>query len=229
MSFYKDAKDIVATLQMAVNRAQRQNIISDTVRIGVSNYVVLFYLTYLLERFHNNYPNIRPNIQVFSYKIILTLFLENKLDILFYYKENMTPKAGTNFLELEKDRFVCLLPVAHPLSLKKSVSITDLKNEQIIMCNPLNAPLSMASFQQKLIEIHSTDNVSYCDSIEIAHSMVAAGMGIAILPSLLTMNSPKFTIVPIDDKIELSFGVFYNKRNMNTALKDFLEIIKKRK
>lgn len=228
MSFYKDAKDIVATAQMAINRAQRQNVMSDTVRIGLSNYIALFYLTDALERLHNSYPDIHPNIQVFSYKVVLNLFLENKLDILFYYKENMTPKADTTFLRLEKDHFVCLIPVGQTLAQKEKISVTDLENERVIVCNPLNAPLSTASFQQKLINVHSADNVLYCDSIEIAHSMVSARLGIAILPSILTMKSPKYNIVPIDDTSELSFGAFYNKRNTNTAFKNFLKILKEK-
>lgn len=228
MSFYKDAKDIVATAQMAINRAQRQNVMSDTVRIGLSNYIALFYLTDALERLHTSYPDIHPNIQVFSYKVVLNLFLENKLDILFYYKENMTPKADTTFLRLEKDHFVCLIPVGQTLAQKEKISVTDLENERVIVCNPLNAPLSTASFQQKLINLHSADNVLYCDSIEIAHSMVSARLGIAILPSILTMKSPKYNIVPIDDTSELSFGVFYNKRNTNTAFKNFLKILKEK-
>lgn len=226
MFFYKDAKDIVLKSQIAIDRAQRHHVISDTVRIGLSNHIVLFYLTPVLKQFHDSYPDIRPDMQVLNYKAILNLFSENKLDVLFYYKENMTPKSGTDFLELEKDKFVCLIPADHPLASRECVSISDLADEPIIACNPLNAPLSTASFQQKLTEQHSADKVLYCDSIEIAHSMVAAGMGISVLPGILCLKSPKFAAVPIDDETTLSFGAFYHKRNTNTALDKFLKLIK---
>lgn len=89
MSFYKDAKDIVLKSQIAVNRVQRQNMNSDSIRIGLSNPTALIYLTPILKKVYTAHPEIRPTIGMLRYKIVLNLFLENKLDILFYFKENM--------------------------------------------------------------------------------------------------------------------------------------------
>lgn len=225
MSFYKDAKSIVENSQMAIERARKQNIISNNIGIGLSNPTVLFYLTPLLSRFHTDHPDIRPNVQVLNYKVILNLFMEHKLDILFYYKENMTPKSGIDFREIKKDSFVCLIPTGHHLEARKSISFQDITDEPIIACNPLNAPLSAASFQQKLLERHSPNNVLYCDSVEIAHCMVASGMGISILPEILCLKSPEFSVVHLENKTQLSFGVFYHKQNTNTVLKKFLKLI----
>lgn len=225
MSFYKDAKDIVQNAQTAIERAQRQNITSNTINIGLSTPTLLFYLTPLLSRFHTDYPEIRPNIQVLSYKIILNLFMENKLDVLFFYKENTTLNSGINFFELEKDSFVCLMPAGHPFETRESISLQDLKGESIILCNPLNAPLSTASLQQKLLEQHSCNNMLYHDSVEIAHCMVASGMGVSILPGILCPKALEFSVVPLDDQAKLSFGVFYHKQNGNTALQQFLKLL----
>lgn len=225
MSFYKDAKDIVLKSQMAVNRIQRQNLSSDSIRIGLSSPTALFYLAPILTGFHTAYPEIRPEIQALSYKTILNLFLDNKLDILFYYKENMSPKADIQFKELEKDYLSCLMPSNHPLAAKPVITMEDLKNEPIVACNPLNAPLSTAAFQQKLLEAHSSENILFCDSIEISHCMVASGMGVTILPSILTLKSPDFVSIPLESKTQLSFGIFYYKRNKNTALNKFLKIV----
>lgn len=224
MSFYKDAKDIVLKTQIAVTRVQKQNIVTDTIRIGLSNPVALFYATPILKKFHAVQPDTRPIIEVHSYKIILNLFLENKLDVLFYYKENMPQKSGVCFLELKKDSLSCLMLSNHPLAQKNSVSLKDMKNETVIACNPLNAPQSIATFQQQLSEHQPTDKILYCDNIEIAHCMVAAGMGISVLPGILSLKSPEFTAVPVNETAPLSFGIFYFKRNTNTALSKFLKL-----
>ena len=223
MSFYKDAKDIVIKSQIAINRIKQQNINSDSIRIGLSNPIALFYLEPFLTKFHINYPNVLPNIQIPGYKSALNLFLENKLDVLFYFKENMQHKKDINFIELEQDYLVCLISSEHPFATKESVSLEDLSNESIIACNPLNAPLSTASFQKKLLKQHSTDNIFYCDSIEVAHCMVSCGLGLSILPSILCLNSPAFITVPLSLKIPLSFGAFYYKKNTNTALHKFIK------
>ncbi|MDE7283512.1 MAG: LysR family transcriptional regulator [Lachnospiraceae bacterium] len=223
MSFYKDAKDIVMKSQMAVSRIRQQNKNTDFIRIGLSNPVALFYLTPYLTKFHINYPDIRPNIQIPGYKSALNLFLENKLDILFYFKENMPQNKGICFIELEQDTLSCLVPASHPFAEKESVSLDDLSDESIIACNPLNAPLSTSSFQQKLLEQHSAQNILYCDSIEVAHCMVASGIGMAILPGILSLKSQDFTTVPLTEKIPLSYGAFYYKKNTNTALNKFIK------
>lgn len=225
MSFYKDAKELVQNTQIAVERAQKQNVSENIINIGLSNPTVLFHLIPYLSQFHKDYPTTYPNIQVLSYKIIISLFMDNKLDILFMYKENMSQKKGVSFKEIQKDSYVCLLPSDHVLDNKEKISVYSLENDVIIICNPLNAPLSTASFQNKLLQQHSGKKILYCDSIEAVHCMVASGMGIAILPKILCMKSPDFVCVPLEDSAELSFGVFYHQKNPNTALKNFLRLI----
>lgn len=225
MSFYKDAKDIVLKLQMTIDRVKRQGASLDTLRMGLSSPAALGYITPILRRFHEAFPEIRPDIEILSYKAILSMFLDDRLDLLFYYKENMPQKAGISFQELEKDHFTCLMPRDNPLAEKESLSLRDLRNEPIIACNPLSAPLSMASLQQKLLEDHPADKVLYCSSIEVAHSLVAAGMGVSILPGSMVIASPEYARVPLEGKPQLSFGVFYHRKNTNGAMKNFLVIL----
>lgn len=116
-------------------------------------------------------------------------------------------------------------PFKNQLSKNKIISLNDLKNEPLIICNPLNAPLATASFQNQLLGQHSGRKILYCDSIEVAHCMVSASMGITILPKILCMKSSDFAYLPFDDSTELSFGVFYHQTNSDKALKNFLRLI----
>ncbi len=223
MSFYKDAKDIVQKAQMAVSRLQSQNFQADSLFIGLGNPIALFFLTPFLQKFHASHPDIRPSIELPGYKMVRTLFLEKKLDILFYYKANLPRQADVSFLELKKDSLRCLMAADHPLAGRESLRIQDLKDVPIIACSVLNAPLATASFQEKILERHAPDKVVYCDTIEAAHCLAAAGMGVSILPELLTLRTPGFSAVPFQDDTQLSFGAFYHKRSKNTALHKFLQ------
>lgn len=227
ISFYKDAKEIVMKSQEAVSRVQRQYANSESLRIGVSNPAALFYLSPILTEFHSAYPDIRPDIECPGYKIILNLFLEDKIDILFYYKENMPKKSSVNFIELQKDKLVCLMSASHPFAGKDTVTLNDLKNVTIIACNPLNAPLSTSAFQKQLAEHHSADKIFYCNSLEIAHCLASSGFGIAVLPQILTLNSPEYVVVPLSESASLSFGIFYHRRHNNSAIDKFLKIFSK--
>lgn len=229
MSFYKDAKEIVTKSQIAVQRLQSQNNETDSFGIGLSNPTILPYLAPVLQDYHMSCPEIRPNIEVLSYKIILNLFMEKKLDILFFYKDNLTSKAGISFKELVKDHLMCLTSKEHPFAVWKAISICDLKNQKIIACNPLNAPVSTSAFQQKLLNQFAFESIFYCNTIEIAHCMVAANMGIAVLPSLLCPASEKYCKIPIESTKDIPFGVFYHKSNHQNSLENFLQILSKRK
>lgn len=225
MSFYKDAKDIVLKAQMAVSRAQSKNVASDSLRIGLSSSMGLFPLAPILAKFHRHHPEIQPHIITPGYQVARNLFLENKLDVLFYYKENMQKKTGILFQPIAEDTFSCLMPLWHPLASKKSLSIKDLAEETLVACNPLNAPTSTAALQKELLRTHPAEQTLYCDSIEISHCMVFAGMGIAVLPSLLCLKQEDFVSVPLRDAAPLSFGIFYHKNSKNTALQHFLSLL----
>lgn len=211
MAFYKDARDIVAKSQMAVNRAQKHGLMSDSIRIGLSSPIALFSLKPILEQFHAKHPDIQPVIEIPGYKIALNLFVEKKLDLLFYYRENLSQESGIAFIELKKERLSCLMPDNHPLAEKGTVTLEDIAEETIIACSPLNAPLSIAAFQQHLEARHSADKIFYCDTIEAAHCMAAAGMGVSIFPDSLCLEHPDFRKVPFSDAPLLSFGIFIIK------------------
>ena len=225
MAFYKDAKDIVQKSDLAVSRVRKHNNRLDIFSLGLSSDILLFYLSPYLKKYHALYPEVHSQIEVHGYKVILNLFQENKLDAIFYYKENISKKAGIQFLELKKDRLSCVLPAEHPLASRQIISLEDLAGDTIIACNPLNAPLSVAAFQQELLQRHPADRVLYCDTIEIAHCMIASGMGISILPDLLTLKSPAFCTIPYEDNIDISFGLFYHRQTANSVLDKFLKIM----
>lgn len=224
MIFYKDAKEIVSRVDAAVQHIQTQKYKMNTVRIGLSNTTALAYLSQILRILHIKHPDICPEIEVLSYKIILNLFLEKKLDLLFYYKENITAKNRICFRELKKDNWVCLVPSGHTLTEQQTVTVQDLADYKILACNPLNAPLAVAAFQQQLFGKTAFSAISYCNTVEIAHCMVSAGMGITLLPSMLCPQSPEFTAIPVAHAPCLSFGVFYHKDNKSDTIKKFLEI-----
>lgn len=202
------------------------NVYTDSIRIGISNGVVLFQISPILNKFHENYPYIRQDLKVPGYNAVLNLFLENKLDILFYYKESMPQKEGINYIELKQDYLACMVPASHPFAAKKALSPDDLSNATTISCDTLNAPLSAINYQQNLLAHPFAHNTLYIDRIEITHRMVTAGIGLVILPEILCLRSSKLTVtLPLTERIPLSFGAFYYENNTSSALNKFIKVI----
>ena len=224
-AFYQDAKEIVLKTRMAVSRVQRQGSVSDAFRVGVSTPSILFFLQNVLRQFHLQYPKVRPDIECMNYRRVLNLFMENKLDVLFYYKENLPKEYAVGFLELRKDRICCLVPVDHPLAERGKVYVEDLREYDVIACSPLEAPLSIAAFQEKILEGHSPERVQYCGSVEAAHCLVGAGMGVSLLPEMLCLDTAELACIPIVGGTELSFGAFYHEQKRGVALERFLRLL----
>lgn len=224
-SFYKDAKEIVLKTRIAVSKAKRQSAVQGALRIGVSTSSVLFYLQRVLKEFHRQYPDARPDIVCTDYKRILNLFLDHKIDALFYYKENLPKDYAVRFRNIKKDRVCCLVPADHPLARKKTAEPRDLEEFVIIACGALEAPLSIAAIQETVLEKHDPEKVLYCGQIEIAHCLAGAGMGVALLPEMLCLNVPDYARVPLADERELSFGVFYHEREQKPFLDKFIRVL----
>ncbi len=225
MSFYKDARDIVHKTESAVSRIRLSAPGAQAFRIGLSSPTALNVLTPFLTDFHKENPDIIPSIEVLSYKVIMNLFMENKLDLMFYYRENMTKSSGIKFAELREDHYVCLMPEGHRLSGESELTVEAVSSEKLIACNPLNAPLSIADFQQRMLKDHPLKDVIYCNTVEIAHCMVSTGMGIAVLPSALCPDGAGFRTVPLKCDERLSLGCFYHTKNKNRSLHQFLRLI----
>lgn len=227
MIFYEDANEILAKLHLATTRVKSQTTSTSTISIGSSNHIILPYLSNVIKEFHERYPLVHPNIHLLSHNAAVNLFLDKKLDLLFFYKENLTNTSGIFFKELKKDALFCIVPLNHPFAAVDAITINDLKSEMIIACNPLNSPLSVSLFQNQLLKEHPVDRVYYCDSIEVSHCMVKAGLGISILPSLLCFKSDDFKLIPLKNVPNISFGVFHHDIGDDEFLRQFVRILKK--
>lgn len=225
MAFYRDAKDIVAKTQMAVERVRQRGGAGGSLRIGLSSAAALQSVTPVLTRFHQRCPDVCPDVEVLSFKTILNLFLEDKLDLLFYYRENMPARSDAAFRLIREEPLVCLMPAEHPLAGRESIAGGELKGEAIVACNPLNAPRVIAEAQKKLLEDCGTQRVCYCSGVETAHCFVAAGLGVAILPEGLAVTDGGLVSVPLEGRRQLSFGVFSHKRGQNDLVRQFLSCL----
>ncbi|MBP1762798.1 MAG: LysR family transcriptional regulator [Firmicutes bacterium] len=227
MIFYEDANELLTKSQRATTRVNSQTASTSAISIGLSNHITLQYLSNVIKEFHELYPLVHPNIHVLNHNAAVNLFLDKKLDLLFFYKENLTSTSGVSFKELKKDSLFCIVPLNHPFAIADAITMNDLKSEVIIACNPLNSPLSVSQFQNQLLKEHPVDRVYYCDSIEVSHCMVKAGLGISILPSLLCFKSDDFTTIPLKNIPNISFGVFHHDIDDNVFIKQFVKISKK--
>lgn len=225
MSFYNDAKDIVSKSYQAIERIKSHSCSAETLSVGVSNPTILNYISPFIKKFNTLNPNTSINLEVLNHNIILNLFNDKRIDALFYYKENFNARVKCKFIDIYKDSLYCLIPKNHALAGNKTIALKDLKNENIIICNPLNAPAAISEFQEKTLKHLSANKNLYCNSIEIAHCLVCAEAGITVMPGLLCPINPDIVAVKLQNSPEYTFGCFCHTQNKNEALKKLLKIL----
>lgn len=94
------------------------------------------------------------------------------------------------------------------------------------MNNPGKCPFSISKLQNRLMEYRSPAELYFCDSPEIAVTLVKAELGITFLPESFVPVDPELVLIPIRDAELIPFGVYYKTIQGNPILKDFIKIAK---
>lgn len=195
------------------------------VRIGLPHITGSTVLPGVLGRFHQTHPNIQIQLYEFGSKKIQLGVQEGSLDVGIV----CTLPQKTDIFEifpLVKDPLKVIMHPGHALAAKPVVDFADLKNEPFVM---YSADFSLydcilecckaAGFQPKII----------CETAqrEFMTQMIAAKLGIALLPSTICDNLDQNTIISIplkDPQIYLQLAIIWRKdRYLSFAARRWLE------
>jgi len=108
--------------------------------------------------------------------------------------------AGLNVLTLAETRFVAVLPLEHPLASRRSVTLSDLRDEKFV-----DTPAGFGNrvvIERAFADAGITRVVSTVvgDLSEIPR-FVAADLGIAVVPELTLVTPPGTVAVPLVDPV----------------------------
>lgn len=135
--------------------------------------------------------------------------------------------AGFDVLEVARSPFVAILPVGHPLAAQSAVKLVDLVTERWIDSPPGYA--SRVIFDRVLADASLTRVISaeVGDAGE-APKLVAAGLGIAVIPEIIFRAAPGVVVRPLaGPDINLVLTAI-SRPNPTPAATAFLELIGER-
>ncbi|MGF6309488.1 DNA-binding transcriptional LysR family regulator [Bradyrhizobium sp. i1.8.4] len=125
--------------------------------------------------------------------------------------------AGEHFIPLWSERYVAALPPSHPLTLKETLRTTDFAGVPMIdRCH---------CEQQEFFKRTSPPRkpVAIAESEEWAMALVAAGVGIAIVPEGVARGNPDVAMRAIDIDVTRQVGLAYPAAHPpSDALKEFI-------
>lgn len=175
-----------------------------SVRLGTFSSVAVQWVPTLLKDFEQRYPHIELQLFNGSYTQLAGRIAGKRLDCAF---TSQAAQGEHNFTPLYRDPLVLLLPPGHPLAEKKSLPLSALKDEPLILPGEgadydIGGLLRSAGLLQ---------NVRYALNDDFAAlAMVEHGLGCCILPALLLRNQEqRFATVALEPPQSRTIGLLF--------------------
>lgn len=170
--------------------------------------------------------NFHPQFKVVPFNHLFRLLEEEDVDAVVTFKEDSSVKNSALYKEIVKVPICCLCSIENQLANRKSVSMSELKNENLILGAPVKIPPEIRRIQGELMDGKPFSELFFCEMSDESNVLVKAGFGIAIVPELLIQPSVKTIKIPIKDAPTISFGVYYKSAKRNIMVKNFIEAMK---
>ena len=129
-----------------------------------------------------------------------------------------------HFVTLWSERYVAALPPSHPLTLKDRLRVSDLADVPMIdRCH-----CEQSEFFGRASKRHQSAAIA--QSEDWAMALVAAGIGIAIVPEGVARGNPDVAVREIEVKVKREVGLAYRASVPPAdALKDFIAKLQKQR
>lgn len=133
-------------------------------------------------------------------------------------------RPDERFVPLWRERYVAALPPSHPLTLKERLRNSDFNGVAMIdRCH---------CEQTEFFRRQATPRkaAAIAESEDWAMALVAAGVGVAIVPEGVARANPDVAVREIEVRVEREVGLAYGtERPPNEALRDFIAKLPKRR
>ena len=126
-------------------------------------------------------------------------------------------RADEHFVALWTERYVAALPPSHPLTLKDKLRVADFASVPLID----RGHCEQSSFYMR--PSPKRQPAAVAQSEEWAMALVAAGVGVAIVPEGVVRGNPEIAVREIEVKVTREVGLAYSATApLSDALKEFV-------
>lgn len=187
-------RELLADADKLVNDLRDQSLgLAGRVRMLANASALLEVLPQRLQAFARQHPRIRVEVQERISPEIATALLEGRTDV--GVVDTQTPSPGLEFLPFFRDRLELVVPRGHPLAGAAPLRLPDLVQHRFIVLAGANA-VRTRLFGAAAALGQSIEVGLEMRSFDAACRMVAAGLGVAVLPR--EAIGPQLQHLPID-------------------------------
>jgi DNA-binding transcriptional LysR family regulator len=214
-----------------VTRIARSTVLglSGRLRIGFVGSAKYSLLPRILPPFRKQYGEVSLELHEESNTTIIGSLEANNLDLAIV-RVPFTWQSEIEYVMVEQDTFVAVLPAKHPLAKKPRLSLTDIANEPFIHYKASVVPglhaLTMLLFQEAGFMPRVTQEAV---QVETVICLVESGLGVALVPSVASRKASgrivfrKLHRLPAFASIGLALA--YNPSHETATARRFREFI----
>ena len=130
----KDARSIVQGYENLIHTVSSYQLQKkDTLTIASIPVMAQYDITGLLTDFQTAHPNITLQIEESETTHVYSRLKKHECDFIFTRKEYLDTSCQS--LAFYDDRLAAVVPMNHPLSKKKQISVSELRNENLLLLN----------------------------------------------------------------------------------------------
>ncbi len=179
-----------------------------TIRIGFPSSLAAYTLPMIISEFRERYPEIKFELRQGAYRHLIDSVIKGEIDIALLGpvpKEEKLIKGKILFVE----EIVALLPTSHPFANNSSLPLDQLRNDSFV--------LYPKGFILHEIVVNACKQLGFQprvsfegDDMDTIKGLVAAGLGVTLLPEItLYDNIPRTTVkIPLSEpKVTRTVGV----------------------
>jgi DNA-binding transcriptional LysR family regulator len=192
--------------------AAAKGVQSGTLRVGAFPSFSNKVIPAIFQAFRNHYPGIELLLLEGSYAEIEAWIKAGAVDLGFV----PNPCEGLDMMVLVSDPLVAVLPATHPLSMENVISIEQLEDEPFLLLKSGCETLVINAFQKKTLSLNTQFEVLENSTII---SMVEAGLGVTIVPSMiLPANLVNIVVKQLDPPIIREVGLAVRSKQLVTPV-----------
>ena len=221
IQFLPDAQLILKTALSAKERlGQREHFIP--FELGCHNRMEINLLPPILKTLTDNFPMLRPVIQLVPFPSLLRLIENRQIHAAFGIKEEQK-KSSLYFREFCSAPIACICSPGHPLAQYETLTVRQLTGN-IIGCSPRQIADPIFSVQNTILTTLRPEQRYFAENMESALTLVKAQIGYTLYPDVAPARESDLRYIPVTDIPRMPFGVYYRYDDDHPVLRRFLRL-----
>lgn len=153
------------------------------IRLGVTSLVAGYGLAEALSRYRRTFPAVKVSALEDTGEYLEHLLIGGEIDVAFLVVSNLHNRGAFQVESIAASAMRLWLPLGHPLAAKEAIGLEEVALEPMIM---LSVEEIEENTSRLLASLGTRPDVAFrTRSVEAVRSLVATGMGVAILPDLI--------------------------------------------